>query len=99
LDGSLLSSPVTTLGVIALVLVAVISGLLIPKHTVKLLLKAKDEEIAMWKRVAQNREEVTHTSLEYARESLGVNQTAVRALDALARVADQGDSNASTKVS
>ena len=82
-----------------MVLVAVITGLLVPKPTVKLLIKAKDEEIAMWKRIAQGREEVTQTSLGYARESLAVNQTAVRALDTLARVADQGDADASAKTS
>lgn len=96
MGGSLLSSPVTTLGVLAFVLGAIVSGVLMPKPIVKMLLKSKDDEIAMWKQIAKDRGEVTHAALGYAQDTLDINRTAVRALDTLAAVADQGDADAST---
>lgn len=94
---SLLSSSITTIGVIAFILVVIIAGGLVPRPIVKMLLKSKDDEIAMWKQIAKDRGEVTHTALGYARDTLDINRTAVRALDTLAQVADQGDADASIK--
>lgn len=99
MGGSLLSSPITTVGVIAFVLVTIILGGLVPRPIVKMLLKSKDDEITMWKQIAKDRGEVSQTALGYAQDSLDINRTAVRALDALAQVADQGDADASVKAS
>lgn len=70
-----------------------------PRPIVKMLLKSKDDEIAMWKQIAKDRGEVTHTALGYAQDTLDINRTAVRALDALVTVTDQGDADASAKAS
>lgn len=94
--GSIISSPVTVLTVLASMVTLVLTGVLVPGPIVKLLLKAKDDEINMWKGIAEQREEINKTALEYATRSLGVNETAVRALDVLANVAESGDANAST---
>jgi hypothetical protein len=103
LGGTFLNSPITALGVIVAVLTAIMSGVLMPRRVVKMLLKSKDEqirskdvEIQLWKGIAQQREQINVTALDYARQSVEVNKTAVRALDALATVTDPGDASAST---
>ena len=92
----ILSSPITVLTVLASVVTLVLTGVLVPKPIVDLLIKAKNDEIKMWKGIAEEREQINRTALEYASKSLGVNETAVKALDALAAVAESGDANAST---
>jgi hypothetical protein len=82
--------------VISVVLTLLLSGVLMPRKTVNMLLKSKDEEIELWKGIAHEREKTNQVALDTVRQSTAVSGTAVRALDALATVADSGDADAST---
>jgi hypothetical protein len=96
---AVMSSPITVLAVLASVVTLVLTGVLVPKPVVDLLIKSKNEEIDMWKGIAGEREQINRTALEYASKSLGVNETAIKALDSLAAAAQSGDADASaTKV-
>lgn len=93
---AIFSNPLTVLTVLASMVTLILTGVLVPRPIVNLLLKAKNDEINMWKGIAEEREKINHAALQYATKSLGVNETAVKALDVLANVAESGDADAST---
>lgn len=99
MGGTILSSPVTVVTVLAFVVTLIATGVLMPRPIVKMLLKSKDEEIAMWRQIAKDRGEGINTALGYAQDSLDVMRPNVKALEALAQVAGQGDPDASAKAS
>lgn len=99
MGGTILSSPVTVVTVLAFMVTLIATGILMPRPIVKMLLKSKDEEIAMWKQIAKDRGEGINTALGYAQDSLDVMRPNVKALEALVQAAGQGDPDASAKVS
>jgi len=91
-----MTAPVTVVGVLALIVILVVTGILLPGRTVNRLLKSKDEEIAMWKGIAQERGEISRQALHTLSQFVDVGDTNVKALEAMTSVAGEGDADAST---
>lgn len=94
-------------GVVLLIIIAIISGLLIPRWTMKQLMKAleealrlkdqqlvsKDREIDLWRETAENYRKANEQIMEASASMISVNQVTTKALHALTTGAHQGEAD------
>jgi hypothetical protein len=92
-------------GLVILVVVAILTGVLLPRWTVKQLIKAaeealklkdqqlaaKDEEVKLWRQTAENYQATAAKAIDYSTNLLTVNEVATKALHALTSSAHQGE--------
>ncbi len=94
-------------GLLAVVMIAVLSGLLVPRWIVKQLVRAaedaltlkdkqlesKDLEISLWRETAENYRKANQQAMESSAALLTVNEVTTKALHALTTGAHQGESD------
>ena len=92
-------------GLLAIVLLSVLFGLLIPRWVVNQLVRAKNEEIkskdrqleakereiALWRETAENYRKANMKVVDYGNNLIAVNEVATKALHALTASAHQGE--------
>ncbi len=92
-------------GLVVLTVVAIVSGLLLPRWTVKQLirateealrlkdkqLEAKDQEVSLWRETAENYRKANQQALDASASLLAVNEVTTKALHALTTGAHQGE--------
>lgn len=74
-------------GVVLLVVLMVLRGLLVPRSTVDLVIQDKNDQIALWKTLAEGRQEMIGLQQSQLDLLMGTARTTERVLDAVSEAA------------
>lgn len=100
-------------GLLAIILLAIVFGILVPRWVVNQIIKgrdqtiaekdkqlaAKDREIELWRETAENYMKVASKTVGFSENLIGVSEVTTKALHALTASAHQGEPNEVAQVS